>query len=42
MHPAWLEALKLVGFAAVGLPLAFAVVTASVRVGRRSATILEF
>ena len=42
VHPAWLEVLKLAGFAAVGLPLALTVVTASVRYGRRSATILEF
>jgi ABC-2 type transport system permease protein len=42
VHPAWLELLKLVGFAAVGLPVAFFAVTASVRFGRRSATILEF
>ncbi|MCW3066633.1 MAG: transporter permease [Solirubrobacterales bacterium] len=42
LHPAWLEMLKLVGFAAVGLPVALMAVRASVRRGRRSATILEF
>jgi ABC-2 type transport system permease protein len=42
LHPAWLELLKLAGFAAVGLPVAVMAVRASVRIGRRSATILEF
>jgi ABC-2 type transport system permease protein len=40
--PAWLAVTKLVGFAAVALPISIAAVSAALRLSRRRGTILEF
>jgi ABC-2 type transport system permease protein len=41
-HPAWLDLVKLAGFAAVLLPIAMWVVGQAVRVSRRRGTIIEY
>jgi ABC-2 type transport system permease protein len=41
-HPAWIEVLKLLGFASVLLPAAFMLLRAAIRSGQRSGTIAEY
>jgi ABC-type multidrug transport system permease subunit len=42
VHPAGVELLKLVGFAAILLPLGVVLLRASIRYGQRSGTIVEY
>jgi ABC-2 type transport system permease protein len=41
-HPAWLDLLKMAGFAAVLLPVSLAIVTAALRSARRRGTVIEY